>query len=466
MTKEALRLRKSKNKHWNKYKISKSLRDHAKFKESRDKLRTTTRKLREQFELQITAGVKTKPKPFWKYVSSRLKTRLDIPTLSLPNKEKAVTALEKAEALNTYFSSVFTEENKSIIPPTSNNYEGTQISKIEFTPEMVKAKILSLNENKSPGHDNNHPFFLKRLARVLCMPMSMLFNLSMRSGTNAGQWREAIITAIYKKGARDLAENYRPISLTSIIIKFMESFIRDAILPYMVKNNLFNSNQHGFLPRRNCTSQLLEVIESWYETIEKKGYIDVIYTDFAKAFDSVPHLRLIRKVESYGIKGKLPSWIKSFLTSRRQRVNVNGQMSRWSEVKSGIPQGSVLGTILFLMYINDMPMVVKNTSKNTAKVFGDISKEGINIQNDIDNLHSWSETWQLPFNEKKCKSLHIGRYNPEQNCNMNGHILEGVTMQKDLGIIVDKELKFHEQTAAAVKKANQVLGIILVWKLA
>ena len=166
----------------------------------------TTRKLREQFELQITAGVKTKPKPFWKYVSSRLKTRLDIPTLSLPNKEKAVTALEKAEALNTYFSGVFTEENKRIIPHTSINFEGTQISKIEFIPEMVKAKILSLNEIKSPRPDNIHPFFLKRLARVLCMPISMLFNLSMISETNAEQWREAIITAIYKKVARDLAE--------------------------------------------------------------------------------------------------------------------------------------------------------------------------------------------------------------------------------------------------------------------
>ena len=120
---------------------------------------------------------------------------------------------------------------------------------------MAKVKILSLNnENTSPGPDNIHPFFLKRLACILCMPISMLFNLSMRSGTNAQQWREATITAIYKKGARDLAENYGPISLTSIIIK-LESFIRDAILPHMVKNNLFNSNQHGFLPRRNCTTQ-------------------------------------------------------------------------------------------------------------------------------------------------------------------------------------------------------------------
>ena len=138
-------------------------------------------------------------------------------------------------------------------PGKSNGeiYFKYQVSSIS---EMVRTKILSLNENKSPGPDNIHPFFLKRLARVLCLPISMLFNLSLRSGTNAEQWREAILTAIHKKGARDLAENYRPISLTSIIIKLMESLIRDAILPHMVKNKFFNSNQHGFLPRRNCTT--------------------------------------------------------------------------------------------------------------------------------------------------------------------------------------------------------------------
>ena len=123
--------------------------------------------------------------PFWKYVLSRLKSRVDIPTITLPNKEKAVTALEKVEALNTYFS--------SIIPPMNNNY-GAQISTIEFTPEIVKEEILSLNENKSPGPDNIHPFFVKSLAHVLCISIAMLFKLSMRSGTNAEQWREAIIT--------------------------------------------------------------------------------------------------------------------------------------------------------------------------------------------------------------------------------------------------------------------------------
>ena len=463
MTKEALKLRNLKNKQWKKYIQTKSHQDHNKFKLSRDKLREMTRRLRNELELKLTEDVKTKPKPFWKYVTSRLKTRLDIPTLTLPNKQKAITSLQKAEALNTHFSSVFTEENTRDIPAVSKNYNGIPLSTIEFTPELVEKKLLQLDENKSPGPDSIHPVFAKRLAHVLSTPITIILKLSMTSGKNAKQWKEAIVTAIHKKGARDLAENYRPISLTSIISKLMESFIRDAMLGHMNENNLFSKEQHGFVPRRNCSTQLLEAMETWYKIIEEKGCIDIVYTDFAKAFDAVPHKRLIKKVESYGFNGKLLSWITSFLDNRKQRVNANRTMSEWTDVRSGVPQGSVLGPILFLIYINDMPKVLANTCKlfaDDAKVFGDVSKPDIILQKDIDNLSSWSETWQLPFNVKKCKCLHIGRNNPENSYTMNGHILENVGSQKDLGIIVDRELKFHKQTAAAVKKANQVLGLI------
>ena len=225
-----------------------------------------------------------------------MKYRSGIPAIKLLNNETAITDSDKAEALNKYFSSVFTNEDLSNIPPSPICFLSDPITTIDFTPELVKEKLLSLNDNKSPGPDNIHPFLLKTLSHVLCVSISMLFELSIKTGTTANQWKEAIITAVYKKGSKNLAENYRPISLTSIIVKVMESFIRDAILDHMVNNNLFNQNQHGFVPQKNCTTQLLEAVEEWYDIIDRHGYIDVTYTDFAKAFDSVPHKRLIKKL--------------------------------------------------------------------------------------------------------------------------------------------------------------------------
>ena len=229
----------------------------------------------------------------------------------------------------------------------------------------------------------------------------------------------------------------------------------------MNSNNLFAEEQHGFVPMRNCATQLLVSLEAWSKIMEESGCVDIIYTDFSKAFDSVPHLRLLRKIESYGIKGNLLKWIGSFLSNRRQRVKVAESLSKWAPVKSGVPQGSVMGPILFVLFINDMP----NTLMNTCKLFADDAKNFCNafnstLQGDIDDLALWSEKWQLPFNVKKCKSLHIGRRNPRTTYIMNGHVLEQVEYEKDLGIIIDNELKFHVQASAAVKKANQILGLI------
>ena len=330
---------------------------------------------------------------------------------------------------------------------------------------MMMNKLKSLNPGKSTGPDGMHPFFLLSLADVICTPLTIIFNKSLKEGVVPIQWLEACIAAIHKKGLKSEVGNYRPVSITSVLCKILESIIRDHMVMHMSSNNLFADEQHGFVPKRECMTNLLLAMEEWTEAIEFGYELDVIYTDFAKAFDSVPHKRLLVKLESIGIKSEVLQWIKSFLTGRRHRVGVNGELSSWIEAISGIPQGSVLGPILFVVFINDMPEVVKNSCKlfaDDAKLYRSVKTEMDNasLQDDITSMVAWSEKWQLPFNESKCKCLHIGKETTASSYHMNSHLLENVTEEKDLGVIVDNKLKFHIHTSAAIKKANSILGLI------
>ena len=208
-------------------------------------------------------------------------------------------------------------------------------------------------------------------------------------------------------------------------------------------------------------------MEEWTEMLENGDAIDVLYTDFSKAFDSVPHKRLLKKMKDLGITGNILAWVEAFLSNRKQQVRVKTVHSTWRNVISGIPQGSVLGPTLFVIFINDMPGAIKSLCHlfaDDAKVYCNVhlreDENSNQLQSDIDKLVEWSRLWQLPFNTKKCKILHIGRENPLRKYKMNNQYLDQVYEEKDLGIIMDKDLSFHQQTASAVKKANRSLGII------
>ena len=168
------------------------------------------------------------------------------------------------------------------------------------------------------------------------------------------------------------------------------------------------------LSRIECMSNLLLAMEEWTEALDFGYDIGIIYTDFTKAFDSVTHKRIAVKLESLGIKGKVLRWIEAFLTGRRHRVSVDGELSDWVYVKSGIPQGPVLGPILFVMFINDMPRVIKNCWKlfaDDAKIYSTIQSDDdtVSLENDINSLVEWSTLWRLPFNIENSKCMHVGR---------------------------------------------------------
>ena len=315
------------------------------------------------------------------------------------------------------------------------------------------------------GPDGFHPRILKELSKSIMVPLCRIFNKSIMEGRLPNEWKEAHITPIHKKGPKTSPGNYRPVSLTSVVGKLMESIVRDKLVSHMMENQLFCDTQHGFVPGRSCMTQLLVTLELWSEMMDVGDPIDVIYLDFRKAFDTVPHKRLIRKLKAYGIKGDILTWIRNFLSGRRQRVVVNGKLSSWEEILSGIPQGSVLGPILFVIFINDLPDEVMCT----AKIFADDTKlfhcinsqeDRVRLQDDLNRLVEWSRKWQMSFNASKCKVLHIGPSNPGYEYNMSSTALEPTTDEKDLGVTIDQDLKFHLHVSKAVNKASRMLGLV------
>ena len=297
----------------------------------------------------------------------------------------------------------------------------------------------------------------------------MVFTSCLEEGVVPPDWKLANVTPIFKSGSKGSPGNYRPVSLTSIICKVMESVLRDAMVDFLAQNELLRLSQHGFLRRRSTLTNLLEYLEELTSMVDRGIAMDVIYLDFSKAFDKVPIQRLLKKVEGLGITGKVLQWIEEWLTGRKQRVVINGKASDWGDITSGVVQGSVLGPCLFLMFINDIDTGVEDLEGFISK-FADDSKwvrkvmdeeDRDRFQQGIDNLQTWAETWQMNFNQGKCHVLHLGRRNNRYTYTMGGNELVTSEAEKDLGVMIQQSLKPSLQCARAAKRANSVMGQLL-----
>ena len=363
---------------------------------------------------------------------------------------------------------MFTKEDLINMPKVEPGEwsEGCFLADIVITEEAVKNKLKALNPNKARGPDSFYPRVLKELAEEIAQPITMLFNKSLEEGIVPEEWTQAEVCAIFKDGNKNDPSNYRPISLTSVLCKILESFVTGAIQSYMESLGLYSECQHGFRKGKSCITQLLEVIEDFHKLRQEGEPFDIIYLDFKKAFDSVPHQRLLTKLRGYGIEGKVLQWIKAFLLNRTQRIKVGNETSASSKVTSGIPQGSILGPVLFTIFINDLPESVDSIVKvfaDDTKLYNN-SKNHRTIQKDLDTIQNWSSIWQLGFNIKKCKCLHVGQKNERHEYILKtaaGPIeIAEVAEEKDLGIWFDDELKFERHITEKINKANQSVGII------
>ena len=297
------------------------------------------------------------------------------------------------------------------------------------------------------------------------MALTIIFRKSLDQGEIPDDWRTANVSPIFKKGSRSKVSNYRPVSLTSQVSKIYESILRDAIMEHLVKNQLLRDSQHGFLRGRSCLSNLLTFLDKVTDCVDKGIDVDVIFLDLAKAFDKVPHTRLMNKVRAHGIQGLIGNWIENWLKGRKQRVCIRGAGSAWIDVISGVPQGSVLGPILFLIFVNDLDCGVINWLLKFAddtKLFGKVQSEldRACLQQDLQRLLDWSREWQMEFNVEKCKVMHIGGTNRNYGYHMDQKELEVVEEEKDLGVLITNDLKASQQCTAACNKANRVLGMM------
>ena len=370
---------------------------------------------------------------------------------------------EMSESLNKFFASVFTEEDTSNIPVRGQE-TNIKIENVVFTPGMIREKIKGLKTNSASGPDSISAQLLQNAREELLEPLKLIFEKSLDTGTVPQDWRHAIVTPIFKKGTKGDPANYRPVSLTSIPCKIFESILKDKIMSHILDNNLIKESQHGFMPGRSCTTNLVTFLDKLTEIVDRGKPADIFYLDFAKAFDKVPRARLIQKLRSKGIEGNILRWVENWLTGRTQAVKVGNDRSGNCDVKSGVPQGSVLGPPLFTIFIDDLDdyatlvdMLVKfaDDTKGLQEMNGDEDRD--KLQGTLDRLMEWAADWGMQFNIDKCKIMHVGRNNPQYEYTMGGSKLKVVEEEKDIGVTVHNSLKPSRHCKKIADTANAVL---------
>ena len=470
LTKELVSYVRHKRKLWKKYKDDGSNESYGLFKAAEKSLRKKIRKSKLSFERKIAKNAKKDPKSFYAYIGNKRLNRMGVGPLQNDQGQIITDDLVQARMLNEYYATVFEQEI-----PMANQHstpllpDRPILDQVYVSHSTVKDELLKLKRYCAPGPDGVASVVLIEAAQELSRPLAFIFKQTLRCSMVPEDWKRANVTPVHKSGSLKSVSNYRPISLTSIVSKILEKIIKNAINTFLLEHNLLNRSQHGFMPKKSCLTNLLHCMEEVTSILDEGDCVDILYLDFAKAFDKVQHQRLMLKLEGMGIVGAVLGWIKAWLLGRSQRVVLNGKESDWIHVPCSVPQGSVLGPLLFLVYIDDIDACTEQLVALLLK-FADDTKvvkrissaaDCADLQRIVENLTSWANKWQMHFNVGKCKILHFGRNNPRQQYFMDGTALDAVTQEKDLGVLIDSTAKPSLQCAKAALKANQVLGQLL-----
>ena len=444
----------NKTDHWTTYKsFRKTVRKN--LKEARNSYISNT----------LKNSLNENPKAFWSYIKKLNNNSVGVSDL-LSNDKLYSDGKTKANILNDQFFSVFTNEDTSQIP-TTKPFLNSKIKQLIITPEGVNKQLQNLNPNKASGPDQIPPWFLKEHANYLHDILTDLFQTSVDSGTIPKRWKEANICGVFKKGDKSDPANYRPVSLTCVCCKILEHIIHSHVMKFLDDHNILTDSQHGFRAKRSTETQLLLTINDISKQVDQNSTITMAILDFSKAFDKVPHQRLLSKLSAYGIDGNLLAWFSSFLSNRIQRVVCDGEVSDSKQVLSGVPQGTVLGPLLFLLYVNDIPTNINSTIRLFAddclvyRKTNNHSDQQV-LQDDLNKLEQWQNKWQMNFNPSKC---HILTISPKKCYNSPTYTLcnqplKQVDSHPYLGVEIDNKLRWDKHIDNITNKANHVLGLL------
>lgn len=405
-------------------------------------------------------------KSFYNFVNNSLSCHAKIPPLKNGNGELKIETSEKCEILADQFHSVFTQDNGN--QPEFEFPFLFRMQDVSFQPWEIWNVLKSLQNKSSCNSPDKLPaVFLKKCALSIAYPISLIYTKSYETGKVPTLWKMANVCPIYKAGTKSEPANYRPISLTSILAKTMEKIIKTTLVQHLKSRNIISEEQFGFMSGRSTVQQLIKCNEEWIANKSSGIQTDVVFLDFAKAFDKISHKKLQHVLWQYGIRGRNYYWIKDYLTERKQSVLIEGKFSSEKLVLSSVPQGSVLGPILFNIYISSLIQELRIHAK--CAFFADDGKIWLPIksvqdchmlQNALQIVSNWSAKWQMNLAAEKCYLISFGN-KVQFQYTINGTVLKRTETVRDLGIWTDENFLFRDHIKKITKAANNRANYIL-----